>query len=136
MWSMTVAALKTMFDEMVAHKNADFIDRFHDPGFGMFSNGIRQDYASFAAEHRKIYATDIAYAFDKDEQAWVSDVDSEGTGKVAERLWITTSRPGEEPTRIEVVLIAAHRRGRIETVWELTYPNWADLAAFDDYETD
>jgi hypothetical protein len=44
---MTVTALKTMFDEMVAHKNADLIERFNDPGFVMFSNGVKQDYESF-----------------------------------------------------------------------------------------
>ncbi len=41
--------------------------------------------------------------------------------KVAGRV-ITTSRPGEEPTRIEVVLIAAYRNGRIHRIWETTWP--------------
>lgn len=126
--------MKAMFDEMVAHKNADLIERFNDPGFVLFSNGIEQGYESFAAEHRKIYATDISYTFAYDDQAWVSDVDTEGTGKVAGRVWITTTRPGEAPTRIEVLLIAAYLRVRISLVRELTYPNWADLDAFGDYQ--
>jgi hypothetical protein len=131
---MTVAALKAMFDQMVKHKNADLIAQFYDPGFVMYSNGIEQTYESYEAEHRKVYATDISYAFEYDEQAWVSDVDADGTGKVAGRVWITTSLPDQEPTRIEVLLIAGYLRGRILRVWELTYPNWAELDAFDKYQ--
>jgi hypothetical protein len=53
--------------------------------------------------------------------------------KVAGRVWITTSRPGESPTRIEVVLIAAFTDGRISRVWETTWPSWNTLPAFDTY---
>lgn len=52
-----------------------------------------------------------------------------GPDKVAGRVWITTSRPGEEPTRIEVVLIAAYRNGRIHRIWETTWPSWRNVAA-------
>jgi hypothetical protein len=65
-----------------------------------------------------------------DDESWV-----EGDDRVAVRLWITTSRPGEDPTRLELVLIATYRDGRILRVWELTWPNWADLPAFEQYET-
>jgi hypothetical protein len=57
----------------------------------------------------------------------------EANDKVAARLWITTSRPGEQPTRIEVVLIAAFRDGRIHRVWETTWPSWRDAAALENY---
>jgi hypothetical protein len=63
-----------------------------------------------------------------DEQAWV-----ESTDKVAARVWITTTRPGEEPTPIEVVLIAAYRNGRIHRIWETTWPSWRSVAAFENY---
>ncbi|WP_179185698.1 hypothetical protein [Mycobacterium tuberculosis] len=56
-----------------------------------------------------------------------------GPDRVAGRVWITTSRPGEEPTRIEVVLIAAYRNGRIHRIWETTWPSWRNVAALDDY---
>ncbi|MET0699132.1 MAG: nuclear transport factor 2 family protein [Mycobacterium sp.] len=132
---MTVAALKAMFEQMVAHKNAELITEFYDPGFVMYSNGIEQTYDAYETEHRKVYATDITYSFEYDEQAWVENVDTDGTGKVAGRVWITTALPDQEPTRIEVLLIVGYLRGRILRVWELTYPNWAELAAFDAYET-
>ena len=45
--------------------------------------------------------TTISYAIAYDDEAWV-----EANDRVAARVWITTSRPDEEPTRIEVVLIA------------------------------
>jgi hypothetical protein len=48
-------------------------------------------------------------------------------------VWITTSRPGEQPTRIEVVLLAAFRNGRIHRIWETTWPSWRNVAALEDY---
>lgn len=135
MYPVTVAALKTMFAEMVVKKNADVIDRYYDPQFVMYSNGIKQEFAAFAAEHRKVYATDITYALEYDDDAWVSDVDGAGTGKVAGRVWVTTALPDQAPTRIELVLIVAYLRGRIRTLWELTFPHWAGLDAFKEYAT-
>lgn len=133
---VTVAALKAMFAEMVVEKNAGLIDRFYDPEFVMYSNGIEQGFAAFAEEHRKIYTTDITYRFEYDEDAWVSEIDDSGTGKIAGRLWVTTTLPDQKPTRIELILVAAYVRGKIRTVWELTFPNWAALDAFQDYATD
>lgn len=45
----------------------------------------------------------------------------------------TTSRPGEDATRLEMVLIAAFKDGRITRVWETTWPSWNDLPAFETY---
>ena len=98
---MSIAVLRQMFEQMVENKDPTAIDRFYHPSFVMFSNGVTQDFEAFAASHRTIYATPISYSVEYDEQAWV-----EATDKVAGRVWITTSRPGENPTRIEVVLIA------------------------------
>lgn len=130
---MSVNVVRMMFEEMVIPKDAGQIERFYAPSFVMTSNGVGQGYEDFAQSHRTTYATEIVYAVEYDEDAWVEQVDDAGTGKVAGRVWITTSRPGEKPTRIEVVLIAALEDGRITRVWETTYPNWADLAAFERY---
>jgi hypothetical protein len=48
-------------------------------------------------------------------------------------VWITTARPAEKPTRIEVVLIVAYRNGRIHRVWETTWPSWGRIAALESY---
>jgi hypothetical protein len=114
---------------MVVRKDAAAISRFYDPEFVMVSNGITQDYAAFAASHAGVYDTEIAYSIEYDADAWLEQGD-----RIAARVWITTSRPNEEPTRIEVVLIAAFREGRILKLWELTWPNWSELAAFEEYE--
>ncbi|HEY0226121.1 MAG TPA: nuclear transport factor 2 family protein, partial [Mycobacterium sp.] len=92
------------------------------------SDGLTQNFAEFRDSHREIYTTPISYAVDYDEQAWV-----EADGKVAGRVWITTSRPAELPSRIEVVLIAAFRDGQIHRVWETTWPSWRDVAALENY---
>lgn len=125
---MSVSLLREMFDRMVVAKNADLIEYYYDPDLVMYSDGLSQNYAEFSDSHRKLYATDISYAVEYDEQAWVEAID-----KVAARVWITTSRPGEKPTRIEVVLIAAYRDGRIHRVWETTWPSWRELPTFENY---
>ena len=88
----------------------------------MVSNGITQEYEGFRAGHETVYDTPISYAVEYDE-SWVESDD-----RVAVRLSITTSRLGEDPTRLELVLIASYREGRILRPWELTWPNWADPA--------
>ena len=125
---MSVAVLREMFEQMVERKDAPAIERFYSPSFVMFSNGVTQDYAAFADSHRGVYATEISYSIEYDEEAWVETAD-----KVAGRVWITTSRPDEKPTRIEVVLIAAFEDGRITRVWETTWPSWNELPAFETY---
>jgi hypothetical protein len=125
---MSIALLREMFDRMVIAKNAELVERYYHPDFVMYSDGLTQNFAEFHDSHREIYTTPISYAVDYDDEAWV-----EGDGKVAGRVWITTSRPGEPPTRIEVVLIAAFRDGRIHRVWETTWPSWRDQGAFEGY---
>lgn len=125
---MSIALLRDMFDQMVVRKDATAIERFYDPSFEMHSNGVVQDYSAFAESHRGVYSTDISYSVEYDEDAWVQTSD-----KVAGRVWITTSRPGEEPTRIEVVLIAVFTHGRISRLWETTWPSWNALPAFENY---
>lgn len=125
---MGIAVLRDMFEQMVVIKDAAAIERFYDPSFVMFSNGVTQDYEAFAESHRGVYATDISYTVEYDEDAWV-----EAHDKVAARVWITTSRPNEEPTRIEVILIAAFTGGRISRIWETTWPSWKELPAFETY---
>jgi hypothetical protein len=125
---MSVAVLREMFEHMVVQKDGTAIGRFYDPSFVMYSNGVTQNFDDFSASHRTIYETPISYAIEYDEEAWV-----EAENRVAGRVWITTSLPGESPTRIEVVLIATFKDGRITRVWETTWPSWNDLPAFDTY---
>ncbi|QUR66698.1 nuclear transport factor 2 family protein [Mycobacterium spongiae] len=125
---MSVALLREMFDRMVVAKDAELIEHYYDPDLVMCSNGLSQTFGEFRDAHRELYATPIAYAVEYDEDAWV-----EAPDKVAGRVWITTSRPDEQPTRIEVVLIASYRNGRIHRIWETTWPSWRDIAALEDY---
>jgi SnoaL-like domain len=125
---MRIAVLRQMFEQMVEKKDPTAIDRLYHLSFVMFSNGVTQDFEAFAASHHTIYATPISYSVEYDEQAWVESPD-----KVAGRVGITTSRPGERSTRLEVVLIAAFTDGRISRVWETTWPSWNTLPAFEIY---
>jgi len=120
--------LVEMFEQMVERKDASLIERYYHPDFLLHTNGGAQDYEQFAAGHRRVYATEISYAVEYDEQAWVVTDD-----RVAGRVWITTERPDEEPTKIEVVLIATCLDGQLHRLWELTWPDWSQLRAFDEY---
>jgi hypothetical protein len=124
----TVQQLKEMFEQMVVAKDASQLERYYDPGFRMVTNGITQDYADFARGHVEVYATSITYAVRYDEDAWVESDD-----RVGGRVWITTTRPDEAPTEIEVVLLASFVGGRLHRLWELTWPDWSRLGAFEQY---
>jgi hypothetical protein len=121
---MSVALFKEMFVCMVVEKNADLIEHYYHPEFVMYSDGLGQHFGEFADSHRGVYATPISYAIECDDEAG---------DRVAGRIWITTSRPDEQPTRIELVVIAAYRDGRIRRVWETTWPSWCQVAAFENY---
>jgi hypothetical protein len=125
---VSILALKDMFERMVKAKDASLIEHFYHPDFIMYSDGLEQDFAAFAASHRGVYDTAISYAIEYDEQAWVETSD-----RVAGRMWITTSRPDERPNRIEIVVIAAYLDGKIHRVWETTWPSWRTLDAFENY---
>jgi hypothetical protein len=117
-----------MFERVVICKDASLIATYYDPEFKLYTNGQMQDYHAFADGHLRMYATEITYAVEYDEEAWVETHD-----EVAGRLWITTAKGGEPPTRIEIVLIARFREGRLHRLWELTWPDWSSLEAFEDY---
>lgn len=127
----SVQRIRDMFAEVVVAKNAELIGHYYAADFELFSNGMVQSYESFVTEHRKVYATDVQYQIEYDESAWCDAAD-----RVAGRLWITTSRPDEPATRIEVVFIAAMRAGLITRLGETTWPNWSDLTEFANYRTD
>jgi hypothetical protein len=125
---MSAALLREMFDQMVIAKDGDAIARYYHPDFVMYSDGMTQNFAEFEASHRGIYDTPISYAIAYDDEAWVETGD-----RLAARVFITTSLPGEAPTRIEVVLIATFVDGRIHRVWETTWPSWRTVDGFEDY---
>lgn len=127
---MTIARLREMFTEMVEAKDVSAIERYYDPALQLFTNGEVQGYEEFAAGHRTVYGSAISYRVEYDEDAWVQSADGD---RVAGRVWITTSRPGEEPTRIELVLIVQYAGDRIVRIWETTFPSWQNLPAFEDY---
>lgn len=120
--------LREMFEQMVVRKDITAIPRYHHPDFLLYTNGTTQDYEAYTRGHETVYASPITYRIRYDEDSWVSTED-----RVAVRVWITTERPGERATEIEVVLIATCRDGLLYRLWELTWPDWSTLPAFEDY---
>ena len=120
--------MREMFTRMVEAKDAALVDTYYDPEFRLSTNGQEQDLAEFRAGHERVYPTAITYRVEYDEDSWVESGD-----RIAGRMWITTQRPDEPAHRIEVVLVACYRQGRILWVKELTWPDWTRLAEFDDY---
>ena len=120
--------MREMFTHMVEAKDASVVDAYYDPDFLLTTNGQTQDLAAFRAGHERVYPTAITYRVEYDEESWVESGD-----RLAARMWITTQRPGEEAHRIEVVLVAEYRAGRILRLHELTWPDWSQLSAFETY---
>ncbi len=120
--------MQEMFTRMVEAKDASLVDTYYDPDFVLTTNGLSQDLAAFRAGHERVYPTAITYRVEYDDASWVESGD-----RIAARVWITTQRPNEEARRIEVVLIAEYRGGRLLRLHELTWPDWSQLAAFETY---
>lgn len=83
------------------------------------------DYQSFLESHEKYYATEIQYHVAYDEETLLEQGE-----KVAARVWITTKRPEEAARKIEVILIATYKEGKLHRLWELTYPDWSKMSEF------
>ncbi|MFM0557629.1 hypothetical protein P0D69_42830 [Paraburkholderia sediminicola] len=109
-------------------KDASLIAHDYHPDFVLETNGQKQNYDAFAEGHRKVYATDVAYEIRYDDDTWV-----ESPERVAARVWIKTQRPNEAPVEFEVVLIATYVDRKIHRVWELTWPDWTQVKAFENY---
>ncbi len=120
--------MQEMFSQMVEAKDISKVEIYYDTDFVLYTNGQQQDYATFHAGHARVYPTAISYSIEYDEQAWVETAD-----RLGGRVWITTARPGENPTKIEVIFLATYRERRIHRLWELTWPDWSQLGAFDSY---
>jgi hypothetical protein len=122
---MYIARLKEMFQEVTIKKNHSLIPKYYHEGFLLFTNEEKMDYKAFLKVHEEIYQTPIQYEIAYDEETLMEQGE-----KVAARVWITTKRPNETPVKIEVILIARYKEGKLHRLWELTYPDWSQLPAF------
>lgn len=120
--------LQEMFSEMVVKKDASLIAHYYHPDFILETNGQKQNYDAFAEGHRNVYATEVTYAIRYDDATWVESPES-----IAARVWIKTQRPNEAPVEFEVVLIATYLDRKIHRLWELTWPDWTQVKAFENY---
>ena len=117
-----------MFSEMVEPKNIAKLPEFFDPQFELIANGVTQDYDTFLRGHEKIYQTAITYAVEVEETTVVECGD-----RIAARVFITTTMPGEAAHEIEVLMIAQLKEGRIRNLWELTRPDWTQVDTFKEH---
>lgn len=120
-YNSNLERLVAMFDQMVVNKDVTKIPQFYHPDFMLYSNGETQNYAELIEFHEKVYATDIQYSFRIDKDTVVEQKD-----KVSTRMFITISKPEQEDSEIELILIAQYKDNLIHRAWELTFPNWVD----------
>lgn len=121
--------LKEMFERMVVRKDPSLISDYYHPEFLLFTNGESWNFERFEKSHKEIYLTPIRYKIRYDEETIV-----EGKNKLAARVFISTTMPGDTPKEIEVILIAQYRDQKIYRLWELTYPDWSKMPEFEDIE--
>lgn len=122
---MYIDLLKEMFQKMVLNKNASLIPQYYHRDFLLYTNGQEMDFITFLESHQKYYQTPIQYQIKYDEGTFL-----EQGARVAGRVWITTKMPEESSREIEVMLIAEYKEGKLYRLWELTYPDWSQLPAF------
>ena len=122
------ARMREMFDRMTVAKDITQVPVFYDSDFVLYTNGQIQDYDEFVAGHARVYPTDIEYRVAYDDEAWVETPD-----RLAGRVFITTSTSGRESTEIEVMFTSVWRDDRLLRLWELTWPDWSQLAELDAY---
>lgn len=122
---MLAELIKEMFSEMVLKKDPSKIPNYYHPDFLLYTNESTMDYKTFIDSHEQYYKTPIQYKIEYDDETFFEQKD-----KVAGRMWITTQRPNEPATKIEVILIAQYKDDKIYRLWELTYPDWSKLEAF------
>lgn len=120
-----ITLLKKMFEKVTIEKNDKAIPLYYDKDFELYSNGKKMGYKAFLQLHRNIYQTSIQYKIRYDKETFV-----EQGNKVAGRLFITTKKPHESSREIEVVLVAEYKNNKLYRIWELTYPDWSKMKAF------
>lgn len=123
--SKHASLLKDMFAKVTVAKNDKAIPEYYDKDFALYSNGKKMKYEEFLHLHQKVYETSIQYKVRYDEETFVEQGD-----KVAGRLFITINKPDEPTREIEVILIAEYKNDKLYRVWELTYPDWSKMKAF------
>lgn len=111
-----------MFSEIVLKKDASVIPMYYHKDFLLYTNEETMEYDAYLEFHKKYYATPIQYEIQYDEETFLEQND-----KIAGRVWITTSKLNEPAKKIEVILIAQYKDGKIYRLWELTYPDWSKL---------
>ena len=124
---MLLQQLKEMFSEMVLKKQASRIPHYYHSEFLLYTNGTTMNYVEFLQSHQEYYASPIQYQIEYDEETFLENKD-----KLAGRMWITVKKPNQSPRKIEIVLIAQYKEGKLHRLWELTYPDWSQLPAFKD----
>ena len=120
--------LEEMFQEVVIKKQAKLQKKYYHPEFKLYANGLIQEYEEYVKLHEDIYKTDIQYKVDIQKETVI-----DGPNGVSMRVFITTSKPGEQPKEIEVILIATFKDNLIYRLWELTYPDWTKINTFKDH---
>jgi hypothetical protein len=120
-----ISLLKEMFTQVTVKKNDHAIPTYYDNDFELHSNGKTISFNEFLQMHQAIYKTPIQYSIRYDEPTLI-----EQGNKVAGRLFITTKKPNEPAREIEVILIAEYKNDKLYRLWELTYPDWSKMKAF------
>lgn len=120
-----ISLLKEMFIKVAVEKNVGAIPLYYREDFKLYSNGKEINYDEFLKQHQKIYTTPIQYKFRYDEETFI-----ENENKIAGRLFITTKKPNESAQEIEVILVAEYKNNKLFRLWELTYPDWSKMKAF------
>jgi ketosteroid isomerase-like protein len=114
-----VAVVKNMFTEFSEGLDLSKLDKFYSRDFMLESNTIKYNYQAFKKLETNIYGSL------KSLKVTYQDIFASGN-KVAARVQITLTRKNGTSNHFYVYLIARVNNGKIDRLWELTYPTWRD----------
>jgi ketosteroid isomerase-like protein len=115
-----IAIVKEMFSEFAEKLDMNKFDGFYTKNFVLESNGKR-----YSHEEYKNIEHDIFQTLKRLRVVRYNDIFC-ASNKVVSRMTIKLVHKNGKINEFQVILIALIKNGKIDKIWELTYPSWSD----------
>jgi ketosteroid isomerase-like protein len=111
--------VRNMFKEFAEGLDVSKLDKYYSHDFILESNTVTYDYQTYKNLETNIYKTL------KSLHVQYEDIFSTAN-KVTARMKITLTHKDGKVNDFYVILIARLHEGKIDRIWEITYPSWSD----------
>jgi hypothetical protein len=125
---MYIQKLKQMFQDVSVDKKVHLIPEHYHKDLMLYTNNQVMDYHTFLLGHQKSCASPLVFEVSYDEDTFIEQDNRAGL-----RMWISVGLPGKEAHKLELMLIAHFKDGKIEKLWELSFPDWSHIPELNNY---